>query len=119
MKASIASILSLALVGFVNADPVAEAKAMPTVALSAYTKKGCFSAADGFTNAGSYTFQTSGWCQKVCVGKGKAVMGLQAGSNCWCGDEVPATADSVDTSKCNSPCNGYNTEMCRYPYLLL
>lgn len=61
---------------------------------------------------GPYTFQTSGNCQPICLGLNKPVMGLVDGSNCWCGDLLPPKDTKVDNSSCNTPCNGFDKEMC-------
>lgn len=40
-------------------------------------------------------------------------MALSEGSNCWCGDELPAEDTLVDDDKCDTPCDGYDKEMCK------
>jgi len=37
---------------------------------------------------------------------------MTEGSNCFCGDMLPAADTKVDDSKCDTPCDGYNKEMC-------
>jgi len=81
-------------------------------ALSAMTYEGCFSSSSGLTDQGSYEYQTSGYCQGVCVNATQAVLGLSAGSNCWCGDVLPPASDKVSDSNCNTPCNGYGNDNC-------
>ncbi|OCL10326.1 hypothetical protein AOQ84DRAFT_375017 [Glonium stellatum] len=83
-----------------------------TGSLNAMTDEGCFSTGDPLEDHGSYTFQSTGNCQPICVGLGKPVMGLVNGSNCWCGDLLPPKAAQVDNSSCNTPCNGYNLADC-------
>ncbi|KAJ9499328.1 Protein SLG1 [Exophiala xenobiotica] len=61
---------------------------------------------------GANTFQTSGYCQTVCVAANKPVMATTGGSNCYCGDELPPASAKVDNSNCNSPCQGFNQQTC-------
>ncbi|KAJ8607361.1 hypothetical protein MRB53_040379 [Persea americana] len=44
----------------------------------------------------------------ICVKLGKAVMGMTKGSDCYCGDLLPAANTKTDTSNCNVPCGGAN-----------
>ncbi|KAI9850753.1 MAG: hypothetical protein M1838_005164 [Thelocarpon superellum] len=75
--------------------------------------QGCYSAGGTLQDQGSYTFQTSGWCQNLTVVVfNKPVMALTAGSHCWIGDELPPPSDKVDDSKCNTPCNGFPSQKC-------
>jgi len=39
-------------------------------------------------------------------------MAMTEGSNCFCGDMLPAESDKVDDSNCDTPCDGYDQEMC-------
>lgn len=80
--------------------------------LKALVYKGCYSSAGDMTNLGSYQFQTPGYCQQQCVNANKAVMGTSNGSDCYCGDELPADSDKTSDSDCNVKCNGYGTLMC-------
>jgi len=80
--------------------------------LSAMTYQGCFSASSGLSDQGSYQYQTSGYCQPLCVNQNQAVLALSGGSDCWCGDVLPPANSKVDDSNCNTPCNGYGTESC-------
>ncbi|KAF2121919.1 hypothetical protein BDV96DRAFT_639995 [Lophiotrema nucula] len=91
--------------------------ATPTasVALHSMTDIGCFSTGEPLEDHGSYTFQTAGNCQPICVLLQKQVMGLVDGSNCWCGDLIPPKADQVSNSSCNTPCNGFDTAKCGGP----
>ena len=74
---------------------------------------GCYTSLDNtFVNQGSYTFQTSGYCQIICTNQFKNVMATSQGSNCWCGDHIPAQSAITSNSSCNSPCNGYDQEDC-------
>ncbi|KAF2086316.1 hypothetical protein K490DRAFT_21335, partial [Saccharata proteae CBS 121410] len=73
---------------------------------------GCFSSSEPLEDEGYYTYQTTGNCQPICVGLGFPVMGLVNGSNCYCGDLLPAKSSQVDDDKCDTPCNGYDTQTC-------
>lgn len=80
--------------------------------LATMTYQGCYSASDGLTDQGAYMYQTTGYCQPICVNQNQAVLGLSAGSDCWCGDTLPPASSKVDDSKCDTPCNGFGTVMC-------
>lgn len=61
----------------------------------------------------TYKYQASGWCQQACgLYYQKAAFGLTKGSDCWCGDELPANSTKVDDSECDRPCQGYGYEDC-------
>ncbi|RAO72895.1 uncharacterized protein BHQ10_008907 [Talaromyces amestolkiae] len=76
---------------------------------------GCFSdtseTLSSFVNNGSYTFQSTGYCQQVCGTIGHSYYALK-GSDCWCGDAIPPISDMVDDSNCNIPCAGYARQNC-------
>jgi len=109
MKSMISFTVSSLLLAAVSA--LAQAPT-PSLVLNAITSEGCFSSSDPMQDQGSYMYQSSGYCQQTCVGLGKAVMGTTSGSNCWCGDELPAANSKVSDDKCNTPCNGYNKANC-------
>lgn len=74
---------------------------------------GCYSSLDNtFANQGTWTFQSSGYCQILCTNQFKNVMATSQGSNCYCGDHIPAANKIVDNSTCDSTCNGYDQEDC-------
>lgn len=83
-----------------------------TGALHAMKSKGCFSSSEPLEDQGSYTFQTQGNCQPICVGLEYTVMALVNGSNCFCGNKIPSKDSLVDDDKCNTPCNGYDQDNC-------
>lgn len=76
------------------------------------TPKGCFASSDPLEDQGSWTFQSLGYCQDKCTGLNKAVMAMK-GSNCWCGDLIPAASSQVADSKCNIKCNGFPSDICK------
>ncbi|KAF2728433.1 hypothetical protein EJ04DRAFT_569514 [Polyplosphaeria fusca] len=84
-------------------------------ALKTMTQMGCFNDSRPLEDHGSWTFQTSGNCQPICVGLGKPVMALVDGSNCWCGDLIPPKAAQVANSSCDTSCNGFPDEKCGGP----
>lgn len=102
------SFLTLAI----TASAQASSAATSNVKLNAMTYQGCFSSSTPMTNQGSYTYQTSGYCQPICVGQNQAVLGLTGGSNCYCGDQLPPADSKVDDSMCSTPCDGYDKEDC-------
>ena len=75
--------------------------------------KGCFTSSAGMMDLGSYMYQSPGYCQQQCVDQNKPVMGTTMGSNCWCGDLLPASSNKVSDSECNSKCNGYDKDTCK------
>ncbi|KAK3111452.1 WSC domain [Teratosphaeriaceae sp. CCFEE 6253] len=76
------------------------------------TYQGCYSSAAGLTDQGSYMYQTSGYCQPICVKQDQAVLATSGGSNCWCGDTLPPSSSKVADGECGTPCNGYGQENC-------
>ena len=90
-----------------------------TPVLKPLTPLGCFSSSDPLEDQGSWTFQSAGYCQTTCVKLGKPVMGTTKGSNCWCGDLIPAANSKVADSKCNTKCNGYGLDFCKFTFTLV
>jgi len=92
---------------------MASAAPQPTVALKTLVLAACYSSSDPLESQGPYTYQSSGYCQKLCVETfNKPVMGLSEGSDCWCGDKLPANSTKVENSKCDAPCAGFDKEKC-------
>ncbi|EXJ88884.1 hypothetical protein A1O3_01948 [Capronia epimyces CBS 606.96] len=83
-----------------------------TTAPASITTLGCYQHPNPLVEQGTWTFQTSGYCQTQCVGLNKAVMAITGGSTCYCGDELPSLDQEVDKSKCDSPCNGFDQQTC-------
>ena len=77
---------------------------------------GCYSSAGALSKSDSFTYQSYGHCQEQCIPKSgqnpHAVMGLNQGSDCWCGSALPPDSDKVDDERCNTPCTGFNTDNC-------
>ncbi|RFU26197.1 hypothetical protein B7463_g10140, partial [Scytalidium lignicola] len=113
MKSSILpasfALAGLLALSHVSADPIP----VPVpVQLKSMTPEGCFHSGEGLKFNSTYTFQSSGWCQPICVQMNKAVLATTGGSDCWCGDELPPTSSKVASSFCNTNCTGYGKEMC-------
>jgi cell wall integrity and stress response component len=77
---------------------------------------GCYSSAGDLSKSDSFTYQSYGHCQEKCIPKSgenpQAVMGLNKGSDCWCGGALPPEGDKVDDTECNTGCTGFGTDMC-------
>lgn len=87
------------------------AASVPVMAAGS-SSKGCYSDATPLKDQGPYTFQSSGYCKTQCTKKNKAVYALYQGSNCLCGDEIPASSKKVSDDECNVSCNGYPSDKC-------
>jgi cell wall integrity and stress response component len=87
----------------------------PSVTLAAreQTEIGCFATGTPLENHGEYEFQSPGNCQLVCLELGKNVMGLSDGTNCWCGDEIPAKDWQIKNSTCGTTCGGIDQLTCK------
>ncbi|KAJ4507271.1 WSC domain [Exophiala dermatitidis] len=88
------------------------AQTTSATAAAAITTLGCYKDSDPLTQQGTYVYQSSGWCQQQCVKLGKPVMATTGGSTCYCGDELPALDQEVDSSKCNTDCQGWPEDKC-------
>jgi cell wall integrity and stress response component len=100
-----------AVIAFSTLLSTIAAQATSTAPAGPITTADCYSSIpEDFTNKGSYTFQTSGYCQGQCAGF--SVMAISQGSTCWCGNELPADSDKTSSSSCNSPCQGFDAQMC-------
>jgi cell wall integrity and stress response component len=86
--------------------------------ISAQTSyQGCYSVDDNLTPTNTSIYQSKGLCGgTICSPLGYAVMGMTAGSQCWCGNSIPAT--QVLGQNCNEQCPGYPNDTCIYPPLL-
>jgi len=76
---------------------------------------GCFNTSDPLEDHGYYIGRSVGNCQLVCIWLQKPIMALSDGTNCWCGNLIPAKSSQVSMSQCNTPCMGINTENCGGP----
>ena len=105
------AVLSFASLLFTTA---AQDPAIATTGLKPYTYKGCFSSSKPLSDQGSWTYQSPGYCQGLCVKLKKAVMATTTGSNCFCGDQLPVADSKASDSKCNTPCFGYDKDNCMF-----
>ncbi|KAI4730001.1 WSC-domain-containing protein [Aureobasidium sp. EXF-10728] len=77
------------------------------------TDAGCFNAAAGLEDNGTFNYQSKGHCQQTCIGVGATVMAMTDGDDCWCGSTLPAKSSlQSDDSKCSKACVGYPSDIC-------
>lgn len=96
------------------AEPIARAAAsVAPVATSSPVSMGCFSSSDSLTYQDTYGFQTSGYCQNLCVPLNKPVIAIN-GTDCWCGETMPPASDMVSDSLCDTPCPGFGQATCKW-----
>jgi cell wall integrity and stress response component len=80
------------------------------------TYVGCFSSVGELTKGDTFTYQSYGHCQETCIPQSgenpQAVMGLNRGSDCWCGSALPPESDKVSDAECNTPCTGFGKDNC-------
>lgn len=82
------------------------------VAAQTVSHQGCYGSAGSLTSVGTYIYQSTGYCAVKCKNNGKAVMATTNGTECYCGDVLPAASDKVEDSKCTTPCVGYPMDTC-------
>ncbi|EEA24014.1 WSC domain protein [Talaromyces marneffei ATCC 18224] len=71
----------------------------------------CYSSLpSNFVDNGTWTYQSSGYCQQRCVPMGYSVMAMTNGNDCWCGNELPA--NSTKTDSCTESCDGWQNDAC-------
>ncbi|PYH30813.1 WSC-domain-containing protein [Aspergillus neoniger CBS 115656] len=80
----------------------------------AYTEEynGCYSDSTPLKDQGTYTYQSDGYCQKLCLKDNYSVFALHNGQDCLCGNLLPASSAKVDDSKCNIACAGWPSVDC-------
>jgi len=76
------------------------------------TYEGCYSSSAPLKFDNTFTYQSSGHCIPACTDAGAKVAATTNGGDCWCGAEYPSLASKVDLSKCDTPCQGFDTEFC-------
>ncbi len=109
---AVATVFSLLLCAL---TPVlAQDSSTPSVAASQYTYSGCYSSSNPLSDQGSWTYQSPGYCQQKCVAMNKPVMGTTKGLNCWCGDLLPDASSKVSDPQCNTKCQGFDKDMCKF-----
>lgn len=103
-------LLSLLAITVLAADfPSPDSREHTRLQKRALTYKGCYSASAPLQRVNTYQFQSQGYCENACDG---TVIGLTMGDTCFCGTEIPADADKVDDSKCDTKCTGWGQSMC-------
>ena len=93
---------------------LAQDPAIATSGLRPLTYSGCYSSSKPLIDQGSWTYQSPGYCQGLCVKLNKPVMATTGGSNCFCGDQLPLASSKTSDSQCDTPCFGYDKINCRY-----
>ena len=96
--------------------------AAPQHVLSAgpYTRVGCYTEGNGTralsgTQDIDYTSQTVEKCSAFCSAEPYAVMGVEYGGECYCGDRMSfalSGATLVPDTECNMLCAGSSSEFC-------
>ncbi|EMG50100.1 hypothetical protein G210_4886, partial [Candida maltosa Xu316] len=77
------------------------------VSADTWSSSGCYSSINVATSKGTYTYQSSGYCQTQCAGY--RIAALKNGNECYCGNTDPSGSTS---NSCNVKCDGYPDEMC-------
>ncbi|PYI15725.1 putative WSC domain protein [Aspergillus japonicus CBS 114.51] len=85
---------------------------VPTTAAYDEVYNGCYSSSTPLEDQGSYTYQSNGYCQKLCLKDNYAVFALHNKQDCLCGNELPASSDKVSDDECNLSCAGWPSVMC-------
>ncbi|EAU36522.1 predicted protein [Aspergillus terreus NIH2624] len=100
MKVSLTASLFLLAVGW------------PAVHAQSEVSKGCYKSVSPLSSQGTYTFQSDGYCQNLCLKSNYKVFALHNGNECFCGNKLPADSDETDDSDCNTSCTGWPSVMC-------
>ncbi|KAE8349182.1 WSC domain-containing protein [Aspergillus coremiiformis] len=85
---------------------------LPAVRAQQAILKGCYSDSKPLLDQGPYTYQSNGYCQKLCLKDSHTVFALTKGTNCLCGDQLPADSAKTDDGSCNTKCAGWPEVMC-------
>ena len=65
------------------------------------------------TNAGrGWWTNTTARCMEACDDQGFLFAGVQAGHECWCGNDAPPQDKIVDMGECDVSCSGDSTHKC-------
>lgn len=75
---------------------------------------GCYSSQGPMEKADTFDFQSIGHCRNLCLGKGKPLLGLTKGSDCYCSDKIPSDGAKTSQDDCDLPCDGYPQNICKY-----
>ena len=75
------------------------------------TYQGCYAVDSTLVVNDTSIYQSTGRCNgEVCGKAGYAVFGLTSGSQCWCGNSIPA--NQVTSDHCSLTCPGYPADTC-------
>ncbi|KAH1552395.1 hypothetical protein KXV74_006748 [Aspergillus fumigatus] len=86
---------------------------LPAVFAAEMVSQGCFSDSTPLVDQGPYTYQSNGYCQQLCMKtSNNLVFALTKGSNCLCGNQLPAKSAKTADSDCNVKCAGWPDVMC-------
>ncbi|KAA8649823.1 uncharacterized protein ATNIH1004_002500 [Aspergillus tanneri] len=81
-------------------------------AANAQDLQGCYSDAGSLEDQGSYTYQSDGYCRKLCSDGDYGVFALHAGTHCLCGNKLPADSAKTSDSNCDKECAGWPATKC-------
>jgi len=82
-----------------------------TLSWAQNTYQGCYAIDNTLVLNDTNTFQSTGRCSgTICGPQNYAVFGLTSGSQCWCGNKIPA--DQVTGDHCSISCPGYPSDIC-------
>ncbi|RYP39984.1 hypothetical protein DL767_001918 [Monosporascus sp. MG133] len=77
-----------------------------------YKYVGCFSEPPEYRSETRDVFQSLGLCQYRCSDSHQPVATLGNGTHCLCGNLLPPGDQLVEDGNCDTPCPGYDAEMC-------
>jgi cell wall integrity and stress response component len=112
-SSSAVALATLFLASTVSAADQILHKFTYTGPVNSFDPKGCFSDPGPLKFHGSYEYQSSGNCQKVCYGFNYDVMAMTSGNECWCGNLLPPKSLQVDMKECSTTCSGYDLDTCK------
>lgn len=91
---------------------------LPAANAAEEVSKGCYSDATPLEDQGSYTYQSDGYCQKLCLKDNYSVFALTGGTHCLCGNKLPSDSAKTSDSDCDKDCAGWPDVKCMSPITL-
>ncbi|KAH8434978.1 Stress-activated PKC1-MPK1 kinase pathway sensor [Aspergillus melleus] len=88
------------------------AVSLPAANAADEVSKGCYSSAGSLEDQGAYTYQSDGYCQKLCLDDNYSVFALTGGTHCLCGNKLPSDSDKTSDSNCDKDCAGWPDVKC-------
>ncbi|KAE8147204.1 WSC domain-containing protein [Aspergillus avenaceus] len=86
---------------------------LPSVSAQDQVYKGCYSSSKPLEDQGSYTYQSNGYCQTLCLKDKYKVFAMTKGNHCLCGNQLPAESSKNDSDDdCSVKCAGWPSVMC-------